>query len=58
MSEAERIIRIYNENGNDLEFTVHISRLEKNNKKLFDEIIELLESGNYQIKYLNATGTS
>ena len=58
MTEAERIINIYNDTGNNLEFTVHMAGLEKNNPQLFYEIIALLNTGNYQIKYLNTTGTS
>lgn len=58
MSEAERILNIYNESKKNLDFTLFMCTLEKDNKELFNEIIKLLNTGNYEVKYLNTTGTS
>lgn len=54
--EAKRVIDIYNTSKNNLDFTLYVSRIEKNNPDLFNAIMQELSSGNYQVKYLNSTG--
>ena len=54
--EAERIINIYNSSQNNLDFTIYISSLESKNPPLFKEILKLLATGKYAVKYLNSTG--
>jgi hypothetical protein len=54
--EAKRIIEIYNDTKNNLDFTLYLSRLEKSNPDLFNCILKELNTGNYKVKYLNSTG--
>mgnify|MGYP003618159450 CR=1 FL=1 len=54
--EAARIVDLYNTNKSNLEFTLYVSRLENTQPDLFREIMSLLASGNFDIKYLNSTG--
>ena len=56
LEEAKRIINIYNDEKNNLDFTLYVSRLETKNRPLYDAIVQELKSGNYNVKYLNSTG--
>lgn len=56
LEEAKRIINIYNTEKNNLDFTLYVSRLETKNKPLYDAIIQELNNGQYNVKYLNSTG--
>ena len=54
--EARRIIEIFNDKDKSVDFTMYVERLKVSQPILADKIIEILKTGEFEVRYLNSTG--
>lgn len=56
ISEAKRIIDIFDDKNKSMDFTMYLENIKSGNMDLYKAILSELSSGNYKVRYLNSTG--